>query len=156
MPLIDALSLIEPGGRLLAASEPTTLPDVTSFSPALKDLDDGATAVSRPFTDPSAHERSLALALRFHGPPGSASGWILARLPASALLGAFSAASPTPDARMAVFRTDGARLAGSIVGPQARRGWRRGLGTSRHREVRRSTTARNPVAPHALPRWGWS
>jgi signal transduction histidine kinase len=36
-------------------------------------------------------------------------------MPAAALLGAFSVASPAADARMAVFRNDGVRLAGSIV-----------------------------------------
>jgi len=157
MPLIDALWLIDPDGRLLAASEPIALPDMTSFSPGLRDLDDGATAVSRPFTDPSAHEMSLALALRFHGPPGGTSGWILARLPASALLGAFSAASPTPDARMAVFRTDGARLAGSIVAtPRLDEvGVAEVLRDLRGTQVRRfHDGTQRLIATHTLPRWG--
>jgi signal transduction histidine kinase len=38
----------------------------------------------------------------------------MAAMPAEALRGAFSIASPAPDARLAVFRDDGARLVGSV------------------------------------------
>ncbi len=157
MPLIDTLWLIDGRGRLLAASDTTPLPDVTSFSPALTDLNDDATAVSRPFTGQSAHEMSLALAVRFKGPPGASDGWILAGMPASALLGAFSVASPTPDARMAVFRSDGVRLAGSIVatpGFEEPGVAQRLAGLKGIEALRFPDGGERLVATHALPRWG--
>jgi len=115
MPLVRTLWLVGRDGRLLSASDTTPVPELQSFSPALDGLADDATAVSRPFVDTSAHESLVALAVRFNDAPGTTSGWMLAAMPASALLGAFSVASPEADARMAVFRNDGVRLAGSIV-----------------------------------------
>jgi signal transduction histidine kinase/CheY-like chemotaxis protein len=44
-------------------------------------------------------------------------GWIVAAMPADLLLGAFSAANPGADARMTVFRDDGALLSGSGARP---------------------------------------
>ncbi len=115
MPLVRVLWLADRDGRVLAASDATPAPDLTSFWPSLEGLSDATIAVSRPFTDPGANEVLVALALRFDVAPGSGGGWILAALPATALLGAFTAALPAADARMAVYRSDGARLAGEIV-----------------------------------------
>jgi len=115
MPLVRTIWLINREGRLLSASDTTPAPDLPSFLPALDRLTDEATAVSRPFMDVSAQESLVALAVRVADAPGIAGGWILAAMPAEALRGAFSVASPAADARLAVFRSDGVRLAGSIV-----------------------------------------
>ena len=115
MPLVRVLWLANRDGRVLAASDATPAPALSSFWPSLEGLSDATIAVSRPFTDPGANEALVALALRFDVAPGSGGGWILAAMPATALLGAFTAALPAADARMAVYRSDGARLAGEIV-----------------------------------------
>ncbi len=115
MPLVRTVWLVDSDGRLLAASDTQLNPDLPSFSPPLDRLGDDATAVSRPFVDARAQEALVALAVRFTGPPGTSGGWILAAMPATSLLGAFAVAAPAADARMAVFRADGVRLAGSIV-----------------------------------------
>ena len=115
MPLVRMLWLVDHDGRVLSASDATPAPELQSFLPALNSLGGDATAVSRPFMDTSAHESLVALAVRFAGAPDTTSGWILAAIPATELLGAFSVASPAADARMAVFRSDGVRLAGAIV-----------------------------------------
>ena len=157
MPLVDTLWLIDSEGQLLAASDPTPPPAVASFSPPLKALDDDTTAISRPYTRQGTHEAALALAMRFGGAPGTASGWILAGMPASALLGAFSVASPAPDARMAVFRSDGVRLAGSIVATPMleQEGAGERLADLRGIETRRFTDgSERLVAPYSLPHWG--
>ncbi len=119
MPLVGHLWLLDRSGRLLAAGDGTPPPALLGFAPALADLSADGIAVSRPFDVPPKGTPLVALAVRFGGAPGghaaAAGGWILAGIPAKALLGAFSAAAPAPDARMAVFRSDGVRLAGNIV-----------------------------------------
>src|SRR5882672_3451847 len=115
MPLIQTLWLVDRNDRLLSASDATPVPDLLSFQPRLDRLSETAIAVSRPFVDASTNQQLVALAYRFGSGQGETEGWILAGLPAAALLGAFSAAAPASDARMAVFRADGVRLAGAIV-----------------------------------------
>ena len=115
MPLVRTIWVADRNGRLLAASDATALPGLQSFSPALDRLADDATAVSRPFTDVSTQESLVALAVRFTDAPGIGGGWIVAAMPSDALRGAFSVASPAADARLAVFRSDGVLLAGSVV-----------------------------------------
>ncbi|MEO8119231.1 MAG: ATP-binding protein [Rhodoferax sp.] len=115
MPLVRTLWLVDRDGRVISASDTTSAPDLASFSPALNRLAEDATAVSRPYMDQSTHESLVALAVRFSEASGTSGAWVLATMPASSLLGAFSAASPATDAHMAVFRSDGVRLAGSIV-----------------------------------------
>lgn len=115
MPLVQTLWLVDDAGRLMASSDSTPLPELRSFAPALASLSDNMTAISRPFSGDAAHGPLVAMAVRFSAAPGISGGWILAAIPAEALLGAFSVASPSPDARMAVFRNDGVRLAGEIV-----------------------------------------
>jgi signal transduction histidine kinase len=115
MPLVRVLWLTDREGRVLAASEATPAPALSSFWPSMEGLSDATIAVSRPFTVPGANEALVALALHFDVAPSSGGGWILAAMPAKALLGAFTAALPAADARMAVYRSDGARLAGEIV-----------------------------------------
>ena len=118
MPLVRTLWLLDRQGQVLSSSDTTTAPELASFSPALGPLADGAVAVSRPFTDPRNNSSLVALAARFDlapGGSGSAGGWIIAAMPGATLLGAFSAAQPAADARMAVSRSDGALLAGTNV-----------------------------------------
>jgi signal transduction histidine kinase len=115
MPLVRTLWLLDRAGHVLSASDATPVPDLSTFAPALDELGEDVTAVSRPFTALGAPESLVALAVRFDEGPGTTSGWVLAAIPAPALLGAFSAAAPVGDARMAVFRRDGVRLAGSMV-----------------------------------------
>jgi signal transduction histidine kinase len=115
MPLVRTLWLVDGDGRLLSASNPSPVPEFSSFLPALDRVGKSVTAVSRPLLDPIGNEPVVALATRFAGFGGRAGGWIMAGIPANALLGAFSAATPAADARMAVFRDDGVLLAGTIV-----------------------------------------
>ena len=115
MPLIQTLWLVDRNGRVIAASDATPAPDLTTFAPALDTLPVDSTALSRPFADMSKQKTLVALAMHFDGAPGTDGGWILAAMPASTLLGAFSAALPAADARMAVLRSDGVRLAGANV-----------------------------------------
>ena len=115
MAMVDTLSLVDRDGQLLAASNPSPAPDLASFSPRLQQLDPDAVAVSRPFTDPRTHTVLVTMAVPFARPAGAPGGWIFATMPAEALLGAFSVASPAADARMAVFRRDGVLLAGAVT-----------------------------------------
>ena len=120
LPLVQTLWLLDGQGKVLAASEASAPPPLASFAPATDSLQDGQIAVSRPFplamALPSAHVQTMvALAVRYPAQAQQGSGWIVAAMPADALLGAFSVATPAPDARMAVFRKDGVRLAGAIV-----------------------------------------
>lgn len=114
MPLARKVWLIAPDGRLLSASDSTPPPDLRSFRPSPGGISDKAAAVSRPFTDPATRESLVALAVRLDGPTDTARGWLVAGIPAAALFGTFSVASPGKDARMAVFRDDGVRLVGVI------------------------------------------
>ena len=157
MPLVSMLWLIDTEGRTLSASDAVQPPGLTSFQPSLASLADQNAALSKPFTDAAGHESSVALGVRFSGPRDGSGGWILGAVPAAAFLGAFTSVLPTSDARVGVFRSDGARLAGTIVPPPgldevsvAER-----LSELRGVEVRRSQDGvERLVASHALPRWG--
>ena len=114
MPLVNKLWLVDSEDRVLSASDTSPAPAPSSFSPALDRLDGDSIAISSPFTDAGDHPASIAVAMRFSDPSvGTGGGWIFAAIPANALLGAFSVATPATDARMAVFRSDGVRLAGA-------------------------------------------
>ncbi len=113
MPLVQSLWLADRSGRLLSASDATPLPELASFAPALDALADGTIALSRPFIDTITNQSLLAIAVRAEEASGTS--WIVAAMPAAALLGAFTAATPAADARMAVFRSDGELLAGELV-----------------------------------------
>lgn len=123
MPLVRTLWLSDRNGRVLAASDATPAPPLAGFLPRLDKLADEAMSVSQPFSNPGEEGQlvALALALPTTGPgtDQNRGGWLLAAMPASALLGAFSAARPAADARMAVLRSDGVRLAAANTGPPA-------------------------------------
>lgn len=119
MPLVHHLWLVDRGGQVLAASDATPAPELAALALATAQQVDSVAALSRPFADGSTHDMLVALGIRFDGAPGTPSGWILAALPANALLGAFSAAQPGPEMRMEVFRSDGVRLASANVDMEA-------------------------------------
>lgn len=116
MPLVRTLWLLDRDGRVIAASDATPAPPLSTFAPALDRLGADETALSRPFVDPRGHAALVAMAIHFADAPGLAGGWILAAMPAQDLLGPFSAALPAADARLAVFRSDGVLLAGANIG----------------------------------------
>ncbi|WP_394788921.1 ATP-binding protein [Rhodoferax sp.] len=157
MAMVDTLSLIDRNGQLMAASAPSAAPDMASFAPGLNQLDDDAIAVSRPFVDPRTHTPLVTLAVPFKDVLGNAGGWIFATMPAEALLGAFSVASPAADARMAVFRRDGVLLAGGIVTRHTldEASIAKRLSTQRATELRQLPDgSERLVALHSLERYG--
>lgn len=157
LPLASQLWVIDRRGKLLAASSPAPAPDPASFVPGLQTLNDTDTAISLPFPNMANGEPSVALAVRYNDHEGALGGWLIAALPVEALRGAFSKAAPTPDARMAVFRADGVRLAGSLshlptIGVSETL---QPPGPERHHDVRlRSDGQERLIAERALPRFG--
>lgn len=116
MPEVTRLWIVDAAGRVVAASDASPLPPLSTFAPALDRLGGEAMAISTPFPDAAAGPRrpDIGVAMRLVDPSvAGGSGWIVAALPARALLGAFPAAAPAADARIAVLRVDGALLAGS-------------------------------------------
>ena len=115
MPLVETIWLIGPSGNLIAASGSSPVPDLNSFLPALPRVQEKVTAISRSFVGEGSDKSLIAMAISASVSTGEvAGGWIVAGIPAKSLLGAFAAAVPAADARMAVLRDDGVRLAGSI------------------------------------------
>jgi len=157
MPLVTTLWLLGPDGAQVAASDATALPDLQGFLPKLDLLPVAGLALSLPFEDVVNHQPMVALAFRIENSPGHAGGWIVGAVPAVKLLGAFGVALPAPDARMAIFRSDGVRLAGANVGAPTV-----DEATVAHRlaerptlEVRRFGDGRaNLVGLHDVPRYG--
>ena len=115
MPMVQNLWLFDEQGQVLAAADASAPPALASFAPSLDSLQGDRVAISRPYAAAPGAPARVAMAAHFPADAGRPGGWIVAALPAESLLGAFSIASPAPDARMAVFRTDGVRLAGAIV-----------------------------------------
>lgn len=157
MPLIEHLWLVDDQGQTLAASDDVPPPAPDTFAPALRSLALDATAVSRPFADAAGQVPLVALAIRFPDAAGTRGGWIVAGLPARVLLGAFYAALPAGDARMAVLRGDGARLAGihvdAPVGDEASVAQR--LASRPSLEVRHfEDGSQHLVGLHSVPRYG--
>ena len=113
--MVRKLWVIDTAGQVQAASTPAAMPAMASFRPPLAQLGGDAAALSEPFTDLAGHETSVAVAMRFVRPGGGPGGWVVVAVPAASLLGAFGAAELAPDARMAVFRGDGIRLAGTLA-----------------------------------------
>ncbi|WP_066265679.1 ATP-binding protein [Hydrogenophaga palleronii] len=120
MPMVESLWLLGPERQLLAASDAAPLPALEGFLPALSSLDGDSTALSPSYEHPGGTQRLVALALRVDATPEHPGGWVLASMPTDKLLGAFGAALPAADARVAIFRRDGLRLVGSeVVAPRA-------------------------------------
>ena len=115
MPAVAAIWLVDDRSRLLAASEPVQAPPLSTFAPALHTLPAGSVALSLPFVNSATGASMVAMAMRFQTGLAGEGGWMLAAMPADALRGAFSVAKPAADAHMAVFRADGARLAGKLT-----------------------------------------
>ena len=148
MQLVQTLWLVDAEGHILSGSDTTPAPDLATLLPLPPALAEGATALSRPFTDPLTQLSVIALATRFAATPDRAGGWILAAIPAKLLLGAFAAAAPAADARMAVLRSDGVRLAGTDLGPHS--ALRRfGQGDSNG-----DSDSDSIVSQHSVPRYG--
>lgn len=157
MAIVNTLALVDRTGQLLAASSPSPLPDLASFSPGLNQLDETSIAVSRPFADPLSHTTLVTMAVPFTGSGNTTGGWIFATMPTQALLGAFGVASPAADARMAVYRRDGVRLAGNIVANSTldEAAIAQRLASQRVTEVRHLPDgSERLVALHALERYG--
>lgn len=157
MPLVTTLWLLGPDGGLIAASDAEPVPDVQNFLPKLDALAVGSIALGRPFEEPVKRETMVPLAFRVEASPGQPGGWILADVPATRLLGAFGVALPAADARMAIFRSDGVRLAGANVGPTAVNEATVALRLEERPslEVRRFSDGRkNLVGLHSVPRYG--
>lgn len=134
MPMVTALWLLGEDRGLIASSEATPPPDLQTFLPPLPSLPASATALSQPFMPAGDSETQVALAFRVDAVRGHPAGWIVAAIPANKLLGAFGVALPAADARMAIFRRDGVRLAGV--------------------NVERSGGSDTLVGSHRVPRYG--
>ena len=155
--LVGDIWIVDDDGRVLAATGTAPAPPLAQFFPALENLPQASVAASRPFAKAGSEASLVAFAMRLAPRNGAGPAWILAAMPAQALLGAFSVASPSEDARMAVFRDDGVLLAGEIVAPPrvdeatvARR-----LALLKGTELRRFRDGNERlIALHRLPRFG--
>jgi signal transduction histidine kinase/ActR/RegA family two-component response regulator len=160
MPLVEALWVLNTSGQVIAGSKKHAPPEATSFVPELGSLERGGLSMSRAFSGPNETTNGsaslVALAIRFTGPP-QGGGWIVAAVPASALLGALGAALPAADARMLVLRRDGIRLASvnaadklmTRVDGNARRASRPSMGLHTF-----SDGSENLVGIQSVPRYG--
>ncbi|MDO9438862.1 ATP-binding protein [Hydrogenophaga sp.] len=153
MPLVTTLWLLGNGRGLIAGSETTLPPDLQSFLPPLASMAVGATALSKPFTRDGDSTPQVALAFRVGAAGAHPGGWIIAAMPANNLLGAFGVALPASDARMAIFRGDGVRLAevnvGGLSADEASMVDQHRVGTRRF-----SDGSDNLVAAHRVSRYG--
>lgn len=156
MPLVRSLWLVNPAGQVLASSGAERAPALATLAPAtVQPADGAAAALSSPFVDGSTHQMQVALGIRFQGAADTPGGWILAALPASALLGAFNAAQPGPQTRMAVFRSDGVRLASAHTDTDAAHHSEPALVQRPGQEMQRFRDGSdNLVSLHNVPRYG--
>jgi signal transduction histidine kinase len=113
LPMVRALWVLDAHGRALAGSDDRPAPPLAEVLPLPHGLDEDAVAFSLPFIDLVEGDASVALAMRWQQPSGT-QGWVLATMPAAALLGAFPRAVLSPDMRLAVLRADGRVLAGTL------------------------------------------
>jgi len=157
MPLVQMVWLVDRDGHLLRGSESIPVPGLRTFLPALPGLVEHEIAISSPWTPGIDREMLVALAIRNQDSSAAASGWIVAGVPATALLGAFSAAAPAPDVQMAVLRSDGVLLAGANLSAPT---FDTSGGTSRpvgrpDTQLRSYSDGRERlVSLHKLPRYG--
>jgi signal transduction histidine kinase len=154
---ITEIWLVDRGGHVLAGSHAISAPALSEFSPALDRVSEGAMAIIRPFPNTLTQAPMVALAVHFVSLRGAHEGWILAAMPANALLGAFSVISLDEDARMTVFRSDGTRLAGSMVATLSldEAGVDRRVSMPKGTELRQFRDgSERLVSLHSLPRFG--
>ena len=115
MPLVQALWVLDARGQVIARSDTTAPPALASFAPRLDTLAGDGLALSHgdsALADATADRQRAQIALAIRQSAAQPSGgWIVAALPAHALLGALGAALPAADARLLVLRHDGTRLA---------------------------------------------
>lgn len=157
MPMVRTLWLIDANGQLMSASDATPVPDQMKATPALPQYGVDLPTISRPFVDPLTQESLVALSVPFEAVPGQLGGRIVAAIPAVRLLGAFSAATPATDGRMAVYRNDGVLLAGWMVATpnQDEAQVAERLARPRDIELRRFRDGTERlVSLHSLPRFG--
>ena len=114
MPLVESLWLVDDAWNPIAASDGAPLPSVAALAGGPETLGRSGLVIGQPTPAGAVGATSVILARRFGAPPGHASGWILAAVPESALLARFVASHPPHDARVAIFRGDGVRLAGRL------------------------------------------
>ncbi len=117
MPMVEDLWLLDDQGRATAQSSEQAPPALAGFLPRLDRLERRAIAISRPFVQAGSAQTMVSLAMHGLDEQGRLSGWVVGTVPAPGLLGAFPAALPAPDARMYVFRQDGALLASANAPP---------------------------------------
>lgn len=114
LPLARRLWVLNLQGRAVAASGFAVPPSLRSFLPGLAQLPEDGVALSAPYIDPGSHAVAIAMAMPVLDREGSAAGWVVAEVPADALRGAFTKASPAPDARMLIVRADNVRITGFL------------------------------------------
>ena len=117
MPLVETLWLVDDAWNPIAASDGSPLPPVAALSRGTDAPGRAGLVIGQPAPGEDASHARVILARRFGSPPGQASGWILAAVPESALLGHWVAEHPLAT-HLAIFRTDGVRLAGSLENAQ--------------------------------------
>lgn len=157
MPLVRTLWLLDANGRTMSASDATPLPDAIAYAPSLRTQSSDVPVIGRPFVDPLTQESLIALSVPFGTSSEPSNGRIIAAIPASRLLGAFAAARPAADARMAVYRNDGVLLAGWIVATPTldEAGVAHRLARPRDIELRRFRDGTDRlISLHSLPRFG--
>jgi signal transduction histidine kinase/CheY-like chemotaxis protein len=114
LPLARRLWVLNHEGRAVAASGFALPPALRSFLPGLGQLPEDGVALSAPYVDPGSRRVALAMAMPVLDREGTAAGWVVAEVPADALRGAFTKASPAPDARMLIVRADNVRITGFL------------------------------------------
>jgi signal transduction histidine kinase/ActR/RegA family two-component response regulator len=159
MPLVETLWLVDENWAPVASSDSTPPPPPSVLGSGRARPGGEAMVVGRTFRAGPPGESRVMLALRYEAPAERAAGWIVAAVPESALLGSFGTGVPFADVRMAIYRTDGTRLAGRLesVGPA------RGTADAPALEALRTTEllgfpdgSRRLVGLHDTPHYGVS
>lgn len=114
LPLARRLWVLNLEGRVMAASGFAIPPSLRSFLPGLAQLPENGVALSAPYIDPGSRHIAIAMGMSVLDREGTAAGWVVAEVPAEALRGAFTKASPAPDARMLIVRADNVRITGFL------------------------------------------
>jgi hypothetical protein len=114
MRLVETLWLVDDAWNPIAASDDSPLPPVAALAAGPDAPGRTGLVIGQPAAAAAAGKLRVILARRFGSLPGRASGWILAAVPESALLGGFASANPPRDTHLAIFRADGVRLAGRL------------------------------------------